>query len=124
MPVSASGHALLADPVCQAFRDNFKLTTWMALGALAQGVASLVLPARYALLPVVCLLLHRLVRTALMAGGVLPNRQMDGVVMGKFTAQIPAADGSLPTEPADQDVAVILLAARSNQCVAALCLAC
>ncbi|KAL2256726.1 hypothetical protein VTK26DRAFT_1222 [Humicola hyalothermophila] len=95
-------------------RDNFKLTTWIALGALTQGIASYFLPPRHALLPVTFLLLYRGLRSVLMAQGVLPNSQMDGVVMGKFTAQIPGPDGSPPTAPADQDVAAILLGARSN----------
>ncbi|GAB1317880.1 Monooxygenase [Madurella fahalii] len=97
-----------------AFRDNFRLTTWIALGALLQGLASLLLPARYALLPALYLLLHRAVRAIMMAGGVIPNTQMDGVIMGKYTAQIPRKDGSLPTQPAEEEIAVILLAARSN----------
>lgn len=99
------------------FRDNFKLTTWIALGAFVQGLASLLLPARHALLPVVFLLLYRLVRAILMAKGVIPNWQMEGVVMGKFTAQVPGADGSPPTKASEQDVVAILLAARSNQSV-------
>lgn len=80
-----------------------------------QGVASLVLPARHALLPAVFLLLHRLVRTVMMAKGMIGDTQMDGVVTGKFTAQIPGKDGRPPTGPADHDVVVIILAARSNQ---------
>lgn len=80
-----------------------------------QGLASLLLPARYALLPALYLLLHRTVRAVMMASGVIPNTQMDGVVMGKYTAQIPDKDGTLPTRPSEQGIAVIMLAARSNQ---------
>lgn len=79
-----------------------------------QGIASLLLPARHALLPALALLLYRLVHSLMMAAGVIPNSQMDGVVMGKFTAQPPAKDGSPPTGPAEQDIVVIILAARSN----------
>ncbi|KAK4096248.1 hypothetical protein N658DRAFT_501795 [Parathielavia hyrcaniae] len=97
-----------------AFRDNFYLSTWIALGAFLQGIASLVLPARHALLPIVFLLLQRLVRTVLMAHGSIPNSELDGVMMGKFTAQMPAKDGFPPTQPAEQGIVVILLATRSN----------
>jgi hypothetical protein len=102
------------------FRDNFNLTTWIALGALAQGIASLVLPARHALIPALFLLLQRIVRAIMMAKGSIPNSQMDGAVMGKFTAQIPGKDGSPPMGPSEQDIVVIILAARSNQYVALL----
>lgn len=63
------------------------------------------------------LLLYRLVRAILMTKGVIPNSQMEGVVMGKFTAQVPGADGSPPSKASEQDVVAILLAARSNQSV-------
>lgn len=55
--------------------------------------------------------------TMLMACGLTRNTNMDDVVMGKFSAQIPGKDGVMPKRGAEEDVTVILLGARSNQLV-------
>ncbi|KAM7184107.1 protein of unknown function (DUF4188) domain containing protein [Naviculisporaceae sp. PSN 640] len=96
-------------------KGNFKLTTWLLLGALLHGIATLVLPKSYALLPVVILLLKRTIDTILACYGLTHNPHMDHVLPGRFTAQIPEKDGGPPpTEPAEQDVAVVLLGFRAN----------
>lgn len=87
------------------------------LGSVLQGVASLLLPRRYALAPAVGLLTFRLLRTSLMCLGLVPNPHMDEVFPGKFTGLIPGRDGSPPKQGSDQEVAVIILASRSNQYV-------
>lgn len=55
--------------------------------------------------------------TLLMALGYIRNTNMDGVVRGKFSAQVPGRNGVLPERGAGEDVTVILLGARSNQFV-------
>lgn len=102
----------------QTLRDNLKLSTWLLLGALLQGIASLVLPKSYALLPVVLILLQRALDMILACYGVTHNSHMDDVLPGRFTAQIPGHHGAPPpTKPAEHDVAVVLLGLRSNQYV-------
>lgn len=49
--------------------------------------------------------------------GVLRNPLMDEILMGKFSVQIGDAAGNAPTESSENQIAVILLASRSNQCV-------
>ncbi len=114
MPAIArpGGAAMMSHNV---LRNNFTIWTWLAMGSLVQGIASAFLPSKYALLPVVGFLSHRLLRTGLMYLGVIPNPQMDEVLMGKFTAQVPGRDGMPPRETSDQDVCIMILAARSNQ---------
>jgi hypothetical protein len=53
----------------------------------------------------------------LMHWGFIPNTQMQDVLMGKYTVQVPNEDGSPPSEVADKGVAVIMLGVRNNQCV-------
>lgn len=55
--------------------------------------------------------------TVLMAFGYIRNTNMDDVVWGKFSAQVPGRDGMLPEKGAAEDVTVIMLGARSNQYV-------
>jgi hypothetical protein len=49
--------------------------------------------------------------------GFIKNPRMNGVIAGKFTALLPDRNGVLSGKAADQDVTLILLAARSNQYV-------
>ncbi|KAK4445364.1 hypothetical protein QBC34DRAFT_413389 [Podospora aff. communis PSN243] len=100
-------------------RDNFGLLTWIALGAVLQGLASLVSP-RYALLPAAAFIAQRMLRTMFMYLGIVRNPAMDEVLPGKFAVQIPGRDGSPPTKPAEEDITVIILASRSNHPLGAL----
>lgn len=52
--------------------------------------------------------------------GLIKNTYMEGVVTGKFSALLPDRNGVFSGKAADQDVALILLSARSNQYVYAL----
>lgn len=49
--------------------------------------------------------------------GLLRNPYMDDVIMGKFSAQHGDAAGNAPTEGSQNQIAIIQLASRSNQCV-------
>jgi hypothetical protein len=50
-----------------------------------------------------------------MIWGINRNNFMDGVIVNKYSAQIPTANGSFGPEPADDQVVVFLIGAKSNQ---------
>ncbi|KAK8859418.1 hypothetical protein PGQ11_010152 [Apiospora arundinis] len=95
-------------------RDNFSCSTWLAMGAVVQGLLVACLPFRYAVLPAPALLLCRMAKTLLMSNGFFRNSQAEGVIQGKFTAQVPGPDGAMPTLPSENPICVLILAARSN----------
>lgn len=101
----ASGKALI--------RDQFSITTWLAMGATVQ--ASLFLVAgKLAFVPAVAILLYRVFTAYAMSVGWMHNTYMDGVLMKKFSAQIPDASGQFGAKPADSDVVVFLIGTRCN----------
>ncbi|KAJ5128650.1 hypothetical protein N7448_002369 [Penicillium atrosanguineum] len=53
-------------------------------------------------------------KTVLATLGLIKNPQIAGVINGKFTALLPDRNGVFSGKGADQDVTLILLAARSN----------
>lgn len=89
------------------------MTTWLALGALAQGALFLIF-GKIALIPVVLLLGYRSADAYLMAEGYIRNRYMDGVIRNKFAAQIPDENGEFSGEPADASIVVFLVGLRNN----------
>lgn len=112
-------------------KDSFTLTTLLALGGLAQALLSLVLPPRYALLPLGFLTLRAVVRTAL--GLASPARYASSlrVVPGRVVSQLPtpsynslAAETASPfgSVPASQaGVVVFHIGARYNHPLGPLC---
>jgi hypothetical protein len=98
-------------------RDCFTISTWLAIGAVIQGLLVYFVRPTYAVAPAALLLLYKLSRTILQSFGLLRNPYMDDVLMGKFSAQHGDADGNAPTEGSQNQIAVIQLASRSNQCV-------
>lgn len=96
-------------------RDQFTITNWLLIGAVLHGVLSYILPTHYALLPAVLTLLLRTIHTLLQHYGLIENRAAEGVVRGKFSAQIPDREGNAPSQPAEHEVVVLHLATRSNQ---------
>ncbi|KAJ5892006.1 uncharacterized protein N7473_008234 [Penicillium subrubescens] len=95
-------------------RDNFTLKTWLLLGAVLQGLITLVFQSSYTVLPPFLMLLFLFVKTSLMTLGFIENPQMAGVIAGKFTALLPDRSGVFSGQAADQNVTLIILAARSN----------
>ncbi|KAK8116684.1 uncharacterized protein PG998_004965 [Apiospora kogelbergensis] len=95
-------------------RDSCSLSTWLAIGAVGQGLLVACLPFKYAVLPAQALLGYRLGKALLMHGGLLKNSQAEGVIQGKFTAQVPGPDGAVPTLPSENPICLLVLAARSN----------
>jgi len=85
------------------------------MGALLQGFAMLIFPPLYAVIIPALVLLLRFNKTVFMSLKLIRNEQMDGVIPGKFSAQLPNRHGVFSSNVADQEVALIILAARSNQ---------
>ncbi|ODM23776.1 hypothetical protein SI65_01365 [Aspergillus cristatus] len=112
-PHSSSG-AVSAIVTHNFLRDTFTIQTWLLIGAALQSLLTIFLPLPYAILPAICLLSWRAMHTVLMALGYIRNTNMNGVVWGKFSAQVPGRDGMLPEKGAAEDVTVIMLGARSN----------
>ena len=99
----------------QNIRDNFTLSTWLLLGACMQSLLIFLLPSRLALAPAFLIILYRLLDTSLMTMGLRKNRYIEESIPGKFSAQIPDAQGRYSKEPSSSDVCVFLIGARSNQ---------
>ena len=104
------GSSLLA-----VIRDQFKLSTWLLIGALMQSLLYHLLPLRIASLPAAILLALQVIKTTLMSKGLLHDTSLDNVLPGRRTAQIPNEDGTMPDKAADKEVVVFILGARSNQ---------
>ncbi|KAL6905140.1 hypothetical protein GGI43DRAFT_398972 [Trichoderma evansii] len=97
-----------------AIRDCFTISTWLAIGAVVQGLLVVFVRPTYAVAPAALILLYRLSRTMLQSFGVLRNPLMDEIIMGKFSVQIGDEAGNAPTESSQNSMAVIMLGARSN----------
>ncbi|KAL7952204.1 hypothetical protein V8C34DRAFT_299865 [Trichoderma compactum] len=95
-------------------RDNFAISTWMAIGAALQSLLVLFARPTFAIAPAVLVLLYRFSHTMLMHYGIIRNTQMEDVMMGKYTVQIPDKDGKPPSEPSGTGMAVIMLGMRNN----------
>lgn len=101
----------------QMIRDCFTISTWLSIGAVIQGLLVFFVRPTYAVAPAALLLTYKLSRTILQTFGLLRNPYMDDVLMGKFSAQHGDAAGNAPTEGSQNQIAVIQLGSRSNQCV-------
>jgi hypothetical protein len=96
------------------FSDDFRVTTWLLIGATLQACLFL-LPVRVAVAPTILLLLSRVAYYLMVRAGLVPDRSRATVAAGRRAAQLPLPDGSFADTPADQDVVVLILAAQSNQ---------
>jgi len=110
-------------------KDSFSLLTLLVLGGLGQGVLSLVLPPRYALLPAVFLLLRAVVFTVRDITSLEQYVLKRGVVLGRTSAQLPNAsyDTLRPEKSspfgsllAEKGIVVFHLGARFNHPLGAL----
>lgn len=70
---------------------------------------------RLALLFPFLLILFRFTDAFLMAYGLKKNPYMDGVILNKFSAQIPDERGRYGPKPANRQVVVFLIGAKCNQ---------
>ena len=96
-------------------RDDLRMSTWLLIGAAFQCVLSLVLPPRVACVPTLLVLFWRFAAFLTTCQGITHNRNLDRVVVGRHTAQIPHEDGSSPEKAAEKELTVLVLGARSNQ---------
>ncbi|KAF2103414.1 hypothetical protein NA57DRAFT_63959 [Rhizodiscina lignyota] len=94
-------------------RDQLSLSSWLALGAIVQGLLFLVL-GRVALILPITLVGWRVLDAFLQAQGLKPNPHMEGVIKNKFSAQFPSEDGQYGNKPANGEVCVLLLGFKSN----------
>ncbi|KAJ5591625.1 uncharacterized protein N7459_001994 [Penicillium hispanicum] len=95
-------------------KEQFSLSTWILLGAVIQGVVVLMVPLFYAVLPAMVIISYRVVDVLLMTAGITRNRFLDGVIMGKFTGQIPNREGVYANQPSDENVVAFQLITRLN----------
>lgn len=87
----------------------------MALGALLQTVVIAVLPARYALIPLLLLLGQAIINTILQTRSPKDNAFTLDVVPGRVTAQLPSrTSGAFGSKPAAQSLVVFHLGVRFN----------
>ena len=96
-------------------RDDFRMSTWLLVGAAFQGALCLVLPTYLAYLPTFLILASRVTVYITTNYGITHNSSMDRVVIGRQTAQIPNENGSYPEKGAEKELTVLILGARSNQ---------
>lgn len=103
-------------PRLKYYQDDFRLTTWMLIGACLQACLFF-LPIRLAIAPVILLLITRVTYFLMTRHGILPDTSFADVQKGRRAAQMPLPDGTFSPTPSDQDVVVMVLAAQSNQYV-------
>lgn len=103
----------------QLLRDQFAIPTWLAIGGALQGFCFLTID-RISLLPAFILLLYRVLDTYAQAVGLKHNSSMDNVDPRKVSAQPPDELGNYGSQPASQDMVVLLIGARSNHAYGAL----
>lgn len=103
-------------PVLEGFfKDSFKLSTILGLGALLQTIVISVLPARYALIPLAFLLGISIINTVIQVRSPKDNAFTLDVVPGRVTAQLPSrTTGAFGSRPAAQPLVVFHLGVRFN----------
>lgn len=95
------------------FKDSFSLPTLLAIGALVQAVISVLLPARYALLPLLLLLGHAIITAILESTNPKRNSFAADIIPGRVTAQLPSATtGLYGSKPASEPFVVFHLGVR------------
>ena len=97
----------------QLMRDQLTVLLWLCLGAIAQSILFFT-AGRYATLPAFVIVLYEVYDRCAMALGWKHNRYMDGVMLKKFSSQLPDEKGRQGSRPADSDVVVLLIGARCN----------
>ncbi len=112
------------DRVAMFAKDLFTLPQLLMLGALCQLVVLAVIPARFALLPALAMLLHTVASTAMQATSPSRNSFLQGTVPGRTSAQLPAASYSpeaagdaaaaFGSQPAREGIVVLHLGVRFN----------
>ncbi|KAK7556955.1 hypothetical protein IWX49DRAFT_18743 [Phyllosticta citricarpa] len=95
-------------------RDQLTISSWLALGACLQSLLFLV-AGRVALVPAFVLIFYRVVDTALMVKGWKPDPDaMENILKNKYAVHYPDSQGKYSGKPANKDVVVFMIGARSN----------
>lgn len=97
------------------FRDEFRVTTWLLIGACLQVLLLTVLPTRLAVAPAVVALTSRCIVFVFTRYGILPDLSLVDIRAGRTSTRLPRSDGSLSPTPAEHEMVVFVLGARSNQ---------
>lgn len=104
----------------QIIANNFHASSWLLAAASLQGFFTWLFPSVLSFLPALLVLGYRTLHMVLIMYGILPNRYMDDVVLGKMSAQIPDGTGNFGNKVSHGTVVVMILASRSNQYVSLL----
>ncbi|KAF2754558.1 hypothetical protein EJ05DRAFT_479530 [Pseudovirgaria hyperparasitica] len=94
-------------------RDALSISSWLALGAILQSILFVTFGHR-AFIPAVALIGFRMINAFLITVGVKANLEMQNTILSKFSAQIPQSDGTFSGRPADGDVVVLKIGARTD----------
>jgi hypothetical protein len=99
----------------QIIRDQFPISTWLLLGGLIQGIASIVLPYHniVLVLPVLLFLFYKASTTILVLTGIVPNSQMKDAILYRTVPVYPDEKGTYE-KAGDATVCAILLGVVSN----------
>ena len=95
------------------FREQLTITTWLALGAVAQSLAY-ILVGRIALLPALAYIIVTSANTSAIAAGWKHNPMMDDLIMQKISTAFPDGEGNYGDKPADTSLAVLIIGFRNN----------
>ncbi|GAM88063.1 hypothetical protein ANO11243_060930 [Dothideomycetidae sp. 11243] len=95
-------------------RAQFRIETFMVVGALIQAVLSTILPFRYAFVPAGFIAIVKLADMYAIKIGMKKNPHMEGVVFSKYSAQFPDRYGSFGNQPARDGMCVFIIGTRNN----------
>ncbi|KAI0476269.1 hypothetical protein GGR56DRAFT_462415 [Xylariaceae sp. FL0804] len=95
-------------------KDELSLTSWLAIGAAAQVLVSLVAPTSYALVPVVVTFSILFLNFLTQYLGLQSNPYLKDAVMNRHSVVFPDSDGKRPEEMGNKPVAMFLVGIRSN----------
>jgi heme-degrading monooxygenase HmoA len=96
------------------FRDDFRMESWLLVGACLQA-GSFLLLGRLALFLTGLLFAYHLGTGLLKDQGIIKTNSADNVRWGKWTARLPRADGITREQaPEGEQITVFVLGARSN----------
>lgn len=98
-------------------KEDFRLTTWLLIGASLQSVLLLVLSRNLAILVTAFVLGSRMVAGVFRTYGYLHDPSTEGVRYGNHTVRFPNEDGSIPSKPSEKGVVMFVLGVSSNQYV-------
>ena len=93
--------------------DDFRITTWIAIGALITSLTTLCLPPRLTISIPLFVLLSRLLHTYLQVRGILtkPSNKLSG----RWTARVPRDYDSMAGSEDNGGVVIFILGARTQQ---------